>query len=80
MNRPLPDGLAAQVLEVYIYAGQGRRYVVDSSGSRTQAECALRLARDSTDVVLIEQLKKAAAEFTSSAEAQEKLDRPIVKE
>ena len=39
---------------------------------REQAERALRLAADSTDPELIEQLKKVASVYKAQAEAQEK--------
>jgi hypothetical protein len=41
---------------------------------REQPERALRLARDSTDPMLKQQLERAAAEYTAGADAQEKLN------
>ena len=48
--------------------------MAEPSWLREQAARALRLARDSTDPMLIKQLERAAAEFTERAEAQEKLN------
>jgi len=49
------------------------REIHDAQSLRSQAERARRLARDSTDPVLAEQLTKAAAEFMARADAAEKL-------